>query len=278
MATLTHLHSVPAGPQPAPCESVVRPPHPRLRPYVLGYGGFRSGSGQPVRHRILPMNLTTLIIDLDGPYGLVTGARGTASTQGQTGWGHGVSVGLTPAGVSALLGVPMPELAGRTARLADVLGHRAAELAERLAAAPDFPSRFALLDDRLAAWAVAGRSARWAAKDRPRDQLITEAWWRLQRGTGRPRVGTVAGELGVSRRYLEVGFRRRIGLSPATVARVARFQRAVHLLGTGTDLPRTAIESGYADQPHLTRETRAMAGVTPRQLCAFLQDVRAAHA
>ena len=74
------IHSVPARPQPAPCESVVGRAHPRLRPYVLGYAGFRAGSGARVRHRVLPLNVTTLIIDFGGPPGLVTGPRETATT------------------------------------------------------------------------------------------------------------------------------------------------------------------------------------------------------
>jgi AraC-like DNA-binding protein len=142
-----------------------------------------------------------------------------------------------------------------------VLGSRAAVLAERLGGAPDWPARFAVLDALLPTW---------CAEDRP-DGLLTRAWWRLQRGPGRLRIGALAGELGVSRRGLELRFQRQLGLSPATVARVARFQRAVHLLGQGHDLARVAVESGYADQPHLHREMRSMAGVTPTELCAFLQ-------
>jgi len=258
------IHSVPARPQPAPCESVAGRAHPRLRPYVLGYAGFRAGSGARVRHRVLPLNVTTLIVDFGGPPGLVTGPRATATTRGETCWRHGITVGLTAAGVSALLGVPMRDLAGETVRLTDLLGGRDDELAERLGEAPDWPARFALLDERLTAW---------CAPDRPAEPRVVEAWWRLQRGRRLP-IGALAGELGVSRRYLEQGFRRQIGLSPATVARVARFQRAMSLLGRGASLSRTATESGYADQPHFSREMRAMAGLTPTELCAFLQDAR----
>jgi AraC-like DNA-binding protein len=263
MAGLTQIHSVPVRPQSVRCEAVTGLPHPRLRPYVLGYAGFASGTGAYVRHRILPLNVTTLIIDFTGSCRSVTGPRSTATVSGQTRWGRGVSVGLTPAGVFALLGVPMRELAEGTCRLTDFLGRRAAELAERLAGAPDWPTRFALLDERL---------TRWSTLDSQRGGLIIEAWWRLQGSTTpRIRIGALADDLGVSRRYLELGFQRQIGLSPATVARIARFQHAVHLLSQGSGLPRTAVDSGYADQPHFNREMRAMAGITPTALCAFLQ-------
>ncbi|MBE1491095.1 AraC family transcriptional regulator [Plantactinospora soyae] len=265
MAHLTQIHSVPTRSQPGACETVTALPPPRLRPYVLGYSGFRSATGAQVRHRILPLNVTTLIVDFSAPGGLVTGPRSTSTVSGRTCWGHGVAVGLTPAGVSALLGVPMPALTEGTVPLAEFLGQHDAELTERLGDAPDWSSRFAVLDDRLAAW---------SATERQPDGPVLEAWWRLQRPGGRLRIGTLAKELGVSRRYLELGFRRQIGLSPGTVARIARFQHAVYLLGRGAGLPRTAVDSGYADQPHLNRQMRAMAGVTPAELCAILQYLR----
>jgi AraC-like DNA-binding protein len=265
---VTHVHSVPARVHPEPCETIASLPHPRLRPYVVGYGGFRSASGASVRHRVLPFNLATMIIDFAGPSRLVTGPRRVPAVFERTGWGHGVSIGLTPAGVSALLGVPIRDLVGRTARLADLLGRRDAELAERLGAAPDWPSRFALLDEQL--------TARLAIDAWPPDELAMRAWWRLQQSADRPRIGALADELGISRRGLEIRFQRQIGLSPGTVARIARFQRALYLLSRAAGLPRTAVESGYADQPHFNREIRAMTGLTPTELCAFLQYRRLA--
>ena len=259
---LAQVHSLPAVWQSEPCETVSAIPHPRLQPYVLAYSGFRSGSGAEIRHRVLPFNLATLIIDFAGACRVVTGPRSTSTIHGQTSWSHGVSIGLTPLGVSALLGVPMRELAERSDPLADLLGPRDAELAERLDAARNWPARFAVLDDRLAAWFTAYPV---------RDELVNQAWWRLQRRQGRTRIGSLAGELGVSRRYLELGFRRQIGMSPGTVARVARIQHSLHLLITGSSLLRTAVDSGYADQPHFNRETLAMTGMTPTKLCALLQ-------
>jgi transcriptional regulator GlxA family with amidase domain len=75
----------------------------------------------------------------------------------------------------------------------------------------------------------------------------------------------------VDRRNLELRFQRQVGLSPGTVARIARVQRAVGMLSRHAGLPRTAAECGYADQPHFTREIRAMAGLTPTEPCASVQ-------
>ena len=259
---MTVVHSVPLRPRPAPCETVAALPRPNLRGYVVGYAGFRSGDGAVLRHRMLPFNLVTLVIDATGAGRVVTGPRVTPATDLPAGWATGVTVGLTPAGARALLGVPMPELVDAAVPLADVLGRHDADLAERLHAAPDWRSRFDVLDRMLAAR---------LARPRPPDPLVTAAWTRLQRSGGRRHVGALAEQLGVSRRYLELGFRRQIGLSPGAVARVARFQRAVGLLARHTGLARTAADCGYADQAHFTRDIRRMAGVTPTELFALVQ-------
>jgi AraC-like DNA-binding protein len=114
----------------------------------------------------------------------------------------------------------------------------------------------------LAGWAVAAGAG---------DPGVSEAWRRLHRSGGRCRVGDLAGELGIGRRQLERGFREQLGISPGTIGRIARFQRAVDLIGRGASLAAAATGSGFADQSHLSRETRAMAGVTPGELRAFVQ-------
>src|SRR6266536_5535947 len=88
---VTHVHSVPAQACPEPCRTIARPPCPRLRPYVVGYARSRSASRAAAGHRVLPLNLTTMIIDLAGGKRLVTGPRSVATVHGQTGRGHAVS-------------------------------------------------------------------------------------------------------------------------------------------------------------------------------------------
>ncbi|GAA4067182.1 helix-turn-helix transcriptional regulator [Actinomadura miaoliensis] len=255
------IHSM-ADAGPGRCEAVTGRPHPRLRPYVVGYSGFRTTGDGPVRRTILPLNFTTLIVDVARPVRLVTGPRGMPVLDDPAPWRHGVTVGLTPVGVAALLGVPMGELGGATVDLADLLGDRAELLAERLGEAPHWRARFAVLDESFTAWLRPPRRT---------DDLVTHAWRRLQ--SERLLVGGLAAELGVSRRRLEVGFRRHVGLTPKTVARVARFQRAVWALSAPAATLGAAVACGYADQPHLTREVRAMSGMTPAALFAFVQDI-----
>ncbi|GAA4970311.1 helix-turn-helix domain-containing protein [Actinoplanes utahensis] len=247
------IHSVPAAAAGTPCWTVSRRPDPRLRRHVLAYSGFSTAT--PIPHRILPINVPALVIDLTGACRVVTGPSATPVVGGQSRWGHGVTVGLTPAGASALLGVPTPELVGQVVPLDDVV------LPEQLAATTSWDARFALLNRWLAARLDPAA---------PEDPLVTAAWWRLQRGPGRARAGAVAAALGVSRRRLETGFQRAIGLSPGTVSRIARFQRATVRLLSGAPIATAAADTGYADQPHLTRDVRAFAGLTPTALRALV--------
>ncbi|MFD9942951.1 helix-turn-helix transcriptional regulator [Nonomuraea sp. NPDC059023] len=255
------IHSLPTRPQAEPYEMTARLPPPWLRPYVLGWAGFRAGEAD-LPSRMLPLNAATLIVDFTGMDTIVTGPRAAVTFSARSPWRHGVALGLTPAGMSALTGVPLREVTGTTVRLEDLLGARAEELTGRLTAAAGWAERFGVLEERLTAWLRPGTG---------RDELVMRAWSRLQDPAGPPTIAALAAELGVSRRHVELGFRRVVGLSPKTVARIARFQRTVDTWRRPRARLDTALACGYADQSHLAREIRAMAEMTPKQLFAFVQ-------
>jgi AraC-like DNA-binding protein len=258
---MAQVHSVLVRAGSEPCAVTGRLAAPRLRPYVAGYSAFRAGA-EAAGRRVLPLNLIAVTIDSAGTETLVTGARGTAAVKEDVGWRHGAAVGLTPAGARAVLGPPMRELTGAIIPLADLIGRRADELTGRLEAAPDWAARFSVLDDLLTVW---------LRSDREPDPLAAHGWRRLQQVGGRITVGGLAAELGVGRRRLETAFGQEIGLTPKTVARIARFQQAVQVLAAPPGTFSTAAACGYADQPHFNREMRAMAGITPTELRAFVQ-------
>jgi AraC-like DNA-binding protein len=84
-------------------------------------------------------------------------------------------------------------------------------------------------------------------------------------------VVEVAERVYVSERQLQRRFVERVGYGPKTFQRIARFQRAVGQLGRdGAVLARAAASAGYADQAHLTRESRRLAGLTPRELVSWM--------
>jgi len=131
-------------------------------------------------------------------------------------------------------------------------------LVERLAAAPGWDARFALLDEAL------GRRL----ADASTSPDVAWAWRQLRATHGRVPIGTLAAELGWSRKRIVARFRDEIGLPPKAAARLLRFERARELAGT---MPwgELAFECGFSDQPHLIAEFRRITGRTPE---TFLQD------
>jgi transcriptional regulator GlxA family with amidase domain len=75
----------------------------------------------------------------------------------------------------------------------------------------------------------------------------------------------VVDETGYSHRRFVALFRGAVGLPPKLYCRILRFQAALHLLATPPPLPlaEVALAAGYSDQPHLNREFRELAGVSP---------------
>lgn len=99
-----------------------------------------------------------------------------------------------------------------------------------------------------------------AAEGRRADPLVATAARRI----GQQEVGAVARDLRVSERHLLRRFHAAVGYGPKTLARVLRFRRFVSAIDSGrTDLAALALDAGYADQSHLTRETTRLAGLPP---------------
>ncbi|NUT47284.1 MAG: helix-turn-helix domain-containing protein, partial [Saccharothrix sp.] len=79
-------------------------------------------------------------------------------------------------------------------------------------------------------------------------------------------VGELARALGLSTRQLHRRSLAAFGYGPKVLHRVLRFDRAVGLARTGVPFADVAHRAGYADQAHLSREVRDLAGVPLGQL------------
>jgi len=130
-------------------------------------------------------------------------------------------------------------------------------LEERLMACASPEEAFAVLKD-----AADARLARREGAGAPR--RVQEAVAALARGG---EVHRVARALGLSERSLHRDLVRWSGLAPKPLARILRMQRCLAALRAGRmPLALLALRLGYADQAHMTRELKALAGVTPRQV------------
>jgi AraC-like DNA-binding protein len=79
-------------------------------------------------------------------------------------------------------------------------------------------------------------------------------------------AAATADRLGWTARSLHRRCLAAFGYGPAVLRRVLRFRHAAALLHDGIPIAQAAAVAGYADQPHLSREVRALAGVAPAQL------------
>lgn len=102
---------------------------------------------------------------------------------------------------------------------------------------------------------------------RPASHARTALAARAVRAIGRGQVviGELARELAIGERQLERVMARDVGLTPTEVVRIARVQSALRRVrqDPGRALGHIALESGFYDQPHFTREFRRLVGCSP---------------
>ena len=166
-----------------------------------------------------------------------------------------VGVRFRPGAATGFLGVSADESRDRRVPLATFWGREADDLAERLAAAP--ANALSLLEASL----LARRTVA------PVDPLLEHVLGAIARGDGSERsIQALARRFGIDSRTLRRRCVRGFGYGPKTLDRILRFRRALRLGRAGATIAAAAIAAGYADQAHLCRECRRLAGATPREL------------
>ncbi|NUT44844.1 MAG: helix-turn-helix domain-containing protein [Thermoactinospora sp.] len=260
------------------CEGVtVVPAHQRaaaLAPFVATLSAYELGPGSVGVHRGLPSSTVSITIPeadsleiawLGRPdsrkrfRAVVAGLHLDAAELRQEGGTRGVWLTLSPLGADALLGIPASALSGHVAELADV-APAMAHLPEQLAACRSWPQRRDLVEGAL----LAGRARH---EKNIGGQEVPVALAAL---SGTVRVQEAARRLGCSRRHLSGMVRTALGVTPKEYQRLLRFETArgglvAAACGGTVSLAAVAAAAGFADQAHLTREWRAMAGCTPTE-------------
>jgi len=254
-----------------------RAPHPLLARYVktvwISQPAAAGSHPAPAREHVLPTGLMHLVFRLSGPGvrifddaaggkgqplgpALAGGPRAAFYAKDISAPSHSVGVQLLPGAALALLGLPADELAGRHVSLEDLWGesHTALVREHLLAAAtPQQTLRRleALLLQRLRAGPAQGAHP-----------LVEQALRQFEAGMS---VEEAVARSGYSHRQFIRLFSQAVGLGPKLYGRVRRFQKALPMLQGPMGLAAVAMEAGYSDQPHLSREFREFAGLTPEQ-------------
>lgn len=274
--TVKHMHRLDHCPE-GRWELAQTCPQEDLAGDVVRYAGYLEHAGWSIDQREVAAPIVPLIVSFGDPFRIRMGAAGPQDHRSfvaglydgyadvaSTGRAHCMQIDFTPLGAYRFFGLPMHELTAQTVAL-DQIGAFDG-LTARLYDAPDWATRFALLDgfvrQRLAQAPLPSSAIAWA-------------WRQLAASGGRVRIGGLAREIGWSRKHLAQRFALEVGAGPKTVGRILRFAGARRSIDAGLaarriDWADLAFEWGYADQAHLIREFRAMAGVTPAD---YVRDV-----
>lgn len=168
--------------------------------------------------------------------------------------GHVLGIKLRAGAGTSVLPRPLHLLRDRIVPLASLLPS-APRQHEILQADGPRPDAF----ERLSGW------LRTSARPTSEHRRACAAFDRIRADPDLTSVEELAERVGESLRALQRLFRDHVGLSPKRVIRRHRLQEAAVRLEAGThvSLADLAVELGYSDQAHLTRDFKAMVGKTP---------------
>lgn len=240
------------------------PPDARLAAWVasLRFSWDEDAASARRVHRIVPDGCVDLLVSVPVASGEIQsdvfGVKSKPRRVGGDGPRENVALHFHPGTASRFLGVAAHELVDRCVDLGSLWGSRGAELAERIADAPDRAARGRLLEAGLLARlddAGAGHS--------PGRALVDAAIARIRQARGRRPIRDLATELAVGERRLERLFRDEVGLPPKFFSRIVRLEAALAALRAGGEPASVALACGYSDQPHLLRDFRALTGTSP---------------
>lgn len=118
--------------------------------------------------------------------------------------------------------------------------------------------------------------ARWRAESLPIDTIVVAASRAIAAAGGDVMIKDLAARYRLGPRQLRRRFTDQVGLTPKEYARARRARRAFvealrQLKSRWSDLSGVA---GYADQAHLVREFRAIFGMPPQAIDAYIRSIR----
>jgi len=160
-----------------------------------------------------------------------------------------------PGGACSFLREPMNLLGNRHTAFDDLVGASGRALRQRLLNTSTPQARL----DVLERWFRALSSAR---------VLHSSVEWALVAIDRAPQIQCIRSLVdtsGLSARRFGTLFRQQVGIGPKQYARMQRFRSVISRVQQGHRVERAGVaaDCGFHDQPHLVREFRAFAGMTP---------------
>ncbi|MEM9134427.1 MAG: helix-turn-helix domain-containing protein [Actinomycetota bacterium] len=238
---------------------VVRAPRNRLLEPLIDHLWYCEVDGAAGTETLLPTGRSQLVLGLhaEHPLAVVQGPSTRHRVIDAAAQRRAVGVAFRVGALAACTPLDGAELTDELVTVEDIWGGGLRSLADEVQALTTVDDVFTRVEAQVARWAM-----RHGGSVAP---TVVAAAARL--GAQRP-VAEVADTLDVDRRRLSRQFRSSVGIGLKHYGRLRRFESAVRAVRAPEPLPlgRLAVELGYADQAHLTREFRHFAALTPAEL------------
>jgi len=258
-------------------------PQEQLAPYVASFWVFDSSAGVPItdsriivpdgRAKILIPYKNSLSVDIDGSTtytkeheifltGIQTNPRTICSSITDTGT---IGVELTPKGLYHFFDLSMHEITDRLYSFEHLFGIRGVSLQNRIADIESPGGKIAFLQNAL--MELLQRNPKYYALLDYTIDLITQSH-------GRIRIQELAAQTGYSKRYLDMLFKERVGLSPKSLASILRFQFYYQswTQKIASALSSDGLSSGYYNQSHSIKEFKRFTGYSPQKYAALATE------
>lgn len=246
-------------------------PTPLLYPYIDKYWEFKGHPEYGMRINILPDGCTDFIFTLGEvanavedslvmqPYrAYFVGAMTKYSelvTYAET--VHMLGIRFLPCGILRFMKLPLHELTDQRINTDDLESLFNHSFAERLCEYEDIQGRIGFIESFLVKALY-----RYPEKE---EKAISFAVQQINLCRGNLSLHQLADTICLCPRQLERKFKMHTGLTPKEYSRIMKFKHTVDLLrGASFDnLLGVAIQAGYYDVPHLSKEIKKLSGSTP---------------
>ena len=258
-------------------------PSPPLNFYINRFYYLNDSVPFP-REKILPLPAIDLKINFGGVFQVYDTDHSRPFTTLTESWALGlwstyhivdwpldlqyVGVSFKPGGAYPFLGLPLSELQNQIVPLDTIWGSFAAEIRERLYAAPTIQARFDMLEKlflaRLCEAPLGLKAVQYAMAE-------------IARRHGALSIRELSESMGMSQKHLIVQFKQMVGFTPKELGRLYRFADILASidLTQPVDWTLVAHQFRYHDQSHFIRDFKEFTGHTPTD---YLRLRRLMHA
>lgn len=251
-------------------------PRSELQPYIESLWIFESAAGMPPVDMSMaaPNGCPKLVIPYANSLVSIANGRSSLNHEGglyfvgnrdtqtliqssaqETGF---VVIEFAPHGAFPFFGVPMDETANGLFDSEVLFGRWARDVRETLRNLSAIGKKVDFVQEQLVTL---------LHKARRDNSLIEFCVGVLRSSAGRIAIGELERKTGYSRRYLDLLFKRYVGLAPKVLAGIFRFQTFYRKWAQGIsyDALKADLYDYYYDQSHFIREFQKMTGYSPRR-------------